>query len=249
MFAISRYLWVAPHTLLLFVVAVLLYRKLHRQVPFFTCYAIFNFVQSAILYPIALTVPFPKDLYHWTAFVTEIVSVLLTIAVIYELASNVLVLRPSLVHTLRVVLSISLAILILAAALSSATLQSISSRQVMNLLVMVGFFSHLVITGLLLTLFAFTRVLNIRWPRIPAGIALGFGIYHPVNFLGAALVSAYGIPSLVPVDIIDMASFHIAVVLWLVFLLRPGPELKNTNVSLSPADLAIWDVEAQRMVQ
>jgi hypothetical protein len=249
MFAISRYLWVAPHILLLLVIVVLLRRRLHRQIPFFTYYAIFNSLQSAILYPIALQVPFPKDLYHWTAFVTEIVSVLLTIGVIYELASRVLVLRPSLVHTLRVVLSTSLAILILAAALSSAALHSISSRHVMNLLVTLGFFSHLVITGLLLTLFAFTRALKIRWPGIAAGIALGFGIYEPVNFFGAALNSAFGIPSLVPVDIIDMASFHVAVVWWLACLLKSKPELQSANVSLSPVDLAMWDVEAQRMVQ
>src|SRR5947208_9725 len=81
------------------------------------------------------------------------------------------------------------------------------------------FFSSLIIAGMLIFLFVFSRALHISWRNRITGVALGFGIMACVNLSTAALRSELGKSGFVAVDITQMAAFHVSVVVWLVYLL------------------------------
>jgi hypothetical protein len=249
MFALQYYFWIAPHVLLIPVLILIFYRGLQKKHPVFVIFIVSAMMQCVISFAIFFHTPLRMDVYQWFLLIGSMTDAVLELALIHEITNQVLFSRPSVVRTVRLVLCGSLGILALAGALSSTALRSISVERRLNLFEVSEFFSSLVITGLLLTLFTIMRVLRVDWPRRTAGIALGLGILLSINFLSAALRSAFGHPAMVLIDIIDMGSLHVAVVIWLIALSLPERVLKPSRVDVHPADLEVWSTQAQRMVQ
>ena len=246
---LQYYLWIAPHALLLVILALLFWNRWWRQFPFFTGFVMFDALQFVILLAIFLHSPQAKELYDWTLLSTLAIETLLVFAVIYELAGRLLLSHTSLHNILRAVLCGAFAIVLLAAALSSFSLSSISGRRVLNLFEVLDFVSSLILTGLLLTVFALTHILKLNRRRLAWGLALGIGIYSATEFFGAALRSAVGFRSMVPVDILDMSGYHICVLVWLFYLLRfRRPIPPSPKLDVAHADLQLWGEQMQRMV-
>jgi hypothetical protein len=173
----------------------------------------------------------------------------LGLAVVYELANKLLISRSSIASVLRLTLRLSLAVLVLGAAIGAGSLSQISTQRVMNIFETLDFSSSLILAGMLVTLFAFARALWISWHSWIGGVALGFGISATIDLASAALRAVLGHKSFIAVDISQMAAFHVCVVIWLVSLYVPDRAPTFDDKALKVSDMELWGQELQRMVQ
>jgi hypothetical protein len=224
-------------------------RGLQRQLPIFLGYVVFQLVQFSVLFTIFLHTPYRPDIYKWTLVVGEGVSSILELGVIYELSNELLFSRSTPGLLLRRALQVILALLVLGAAIGSGAFSGISVRRVVNIFQMINFSSNLIEAGMVLTLFIFARALRISWHSWVAGVALGFGVSASINLVSAALRAEWGERAWVAVDLMQMASFHMCVVIWLVYLFLADRPPQFPDGKLKVSDMELWDQELQRMVQ
>ena len=249
MLFLRYYLWIAPHLLLLLVVVGFLRRGMQKQQPIFFTYMLFTLVEFLTLLAVSL-LPTPSlNLYRWVLACGMGISSLLEFAVIYELASELIVSRSSLAATLRTLLRWVAAVLLLVVAVVSGVFSKISVEGVVNIVQVLDISSSVVRCGLLVVLFLFTRALQVSWRSRSAGIALGLGILASIELSGAGLRGAFGRSGFIAVDVLQMAGFHVCVLIWLAYLLLPERTPSFTGRSLLETDLELWDQQLQRMVR
>lgn len=248
MLLLRYYLWFAPNVLAAVLLVCLLVRGLQKQLPVFTAYLVFavsQFLASVIL---ALRLPVGEVAYHWFVVITNGISALLVLGIIYELVNELLLSRSALAGVLRPILRGILALLVLVAAVASGAQSQISLQRVTNVFEVVDFSSSLIEAGMLLALFMATHTFQISWRSWAAGVALGFGILASINLTSAALRAVFGIRALMPTDQTQMAAFHVAVIIWFFYALRADTEPTFTG-RVRQSDLELWDQEMRRIVQ
>lgn len=245
----SYYLWIAPHILLGIFLICLLRRGLQRQLPFFVAYVVFQLVQFTVLFTIFLHSPFSAGIYKWTLVAGDGIGSILELAVIYELANQLLLYRSAIGSVLRPALQAILALLLLGAAIGAGAFSGISVQRAINVFEMINFSSNLIKAGMVLALFVFARALRVSWRSWVAGVVLGFGISASIDLVSAAMRAQWRTRAFVAVDLTQMAAFHACVVIWLVslFLADRTPPFPDGKLKIS--DLELWDKELQRMVQ
>jgi hypothetical protein len=223
---------------------------LHKRLRFFTAFVAFEITQFLASIAMVLHSPFPRDAYWWTILVAGgVIESLLSLGVIYDLADELLLSRPTSGLFIRRFFSAALVLLLLLAAAFSGALHDISRHRALNVSELVDFSSGMVVAGLLLALFMFARALNFTWPRQAAGIALGLGIWSSVDVVGAALRSGFGYHSLVPVDILEMSAYHVSALVWFFYALPPFRPSRAVSTNVEHSDLEVWGQELRRMVQ
>lgn len=250
MFFASYYLWIAPHILLGIFLIWLFRRGWQRQLPIFVAYVVFELVQFIVLFTIFRHYsPFYAAIYKWTLVAGTGIGSILELAVIYELANELLLSRSSLASVLRPVLQVTLALLVLGAAIGSGAFSGISVRRVTNVFEVIDFSSNLIEAGMVLALLIFARALRVSWHSWVAGIAVGFGISASIDLISAALRAEWGKRGFIAADLTQMAGFHVCVVIWLLSLFLADRTAPFPDGKLKISDLELWDQELQRMVQ
>ncbi len=248
MLSLRYYLWFAPHMVLGVVLIAALQKRLHKQLPFFFVFLVFELFQFLALFTVSRIVTASTfGVYLWFLTCGAAVNGFLQLGVLYELADNLILSRTTLEKVLRPALTWTLGLLILIAAIASGTLHDVSRKHLTNGFEILDFFSSLIIAGMLIFLFVFSRALHISWRNRVTGVALGFGIMACVNLSTAALRSGLGKSGFVAVDIAQMAAFHVSVVVWLIYLLLPERTPVFAGRGLSESDIQIWDQELQRI--
>ncbi len=245
----SYYLWIAPHVLLAIFAVCLFRRGLQRQLPIFSGYVVFECIQFIVLFVISMHSPFPRVIYRWVLVCGAGISSILELGVIYELANELLFSRSLLGPILRPTFRVTLAVLVLGAAIGAGTFSDISFERVTNLFQTVDFSSNLIEAGMVLVLFAFARMWQAPWRNWIVGVALGLGVSACIDLVSAALRAGFGKSAFVAADIIGMASFHISVVIWLIALFLDHRTPSLPEALRKAPDLELWDQEANRLVQ
>ena len=246
---VSWYLFIAAHaTLLVCLVGLLRLRGRPRYRAFIT-YVVVQLVQFAttyVLYRLFLRSLVSYVTYHWESVAGDTVSAILTLIVLYELADQLVLSRSILVRPLRSVLRWSGAVLILIAAAVSGAIAHPGITRVTNVFATLKFSSNLIVLGLLLVLLVFSRALQVPWRSLPAGIALGFGINASAEMAASFLMSAFGSPSYLTMDLVRMAALLGCVSVWTIYVFLP--ERATPRAGLQRKELEFWDQEMQRMV-
>lgn len=250
MLFLRYYLWIAPHLLLVPVLVGLVRRRLHKQFPIFSSYLVFELAQFLALITISVFLPSSSiTSYRWALAFGIGIAAFLRLTVIYELADELFVSRSSLAVDLRTRLRWLVAVLLLLAAGTCGALIKAKMDRATNIFQVLDFSSSVIQAGLLVTLFLFARVLRISWRSGVAGIALGFGILSTLDLGSAALRGTFGRSSYIAVDVVQMAAFHVCVLVWLVYFLLPESVPRFAGKGLKKPDLEFWDQELQRMVR
>ncbi|HZP17661.1 MAG TPA: hypothetical protein VFB00_06840 [Terriglobales bacterium] len=246
------YLWVAPNVLVAACLVGFLRRRDRRQFPVFIGYCIFTLAAFAAL----LTTDFLVQhslvtlrLYRVILVALTGVSAVLELWVLYELASEMFLSHSSLAHALRPFFRWVLAIFLLIAAAVSAALPEAGDGRIMNAFEILNFSSNLVKVGLLLSLLLFSRVLQLSWKNVSAGIVLGFGVSAAAEMIGSALISTLGKAGYVQIDLIRMTAFHVCALIWTIYAFLPERAPAFAGGGLQQPELEFWNQEAQRMVR
>jgi hypothetical protein len=110
---------------------------------------------------------------------------------------------------------------------------------------------YIVISGLILLLFAAAAYYRLAWNHRVFGIALGMGISACVHLATWAVIANGGLPDprRYVLDFLNMATFHVAVVIWFYYLLAPEKVAVKSVTALPENNLAIWNRELERLLQ
>src|SRR5579864_9135700 len=246
------YLWVAPNVLIGVCVFLFWRRRLYRQLPTFAVYLASQLLEfltllSAdllILPAIATMAAFRSMLIVLTG-----VGAALQIAVLYELAGELLLQRSSLARLLNPLFRWCLAGLLFVAAISSALFREGGIERVVSAFQILDFSANLISIGLLLAVLLLTRALHISWRSLSAGVALGFAVYASAEIASSPWFSVLGKSRYATIDLFRLGGAHVCVLIWLIYIFLPSKPPTFTGHRRDRTDIEAWNHELQKMVR
>ena len=244
-----HFLWVAPCVLLAVLALVMWKRGLHKEFPAFFCYAIFEAAGGGIIYVIDVSPSVSGPTYWWSYFFFLIVEVFIKFIVIGEVFTNLLRRYSSLGRMAKALISgVGIALVftatIIAAYANPTTFWLISATRILGRSVSV------VQCGLILFLFVFAAHFHLRWERAVFGIILGFGIVAGVYLAYWALMAGWFFGQRTYLlDFLNMATYHVCVLVWFYYLLVPQKVATTSAVLLPEHNLDLWNQELERLLQ
>jgi hypothetical protein len=246
-----HYLWIAPNIFLLVLSVLIWRRQIHKQYPVFLIFAVVTAIGQLIVYA-ADILPSVSPATWWYVFgVGLLVEAVLKFAVIGEIFGRVFGMYPSLAKLGKLLISGVGVSFVFLAALAAAYTPKNSTYWIVSGVHILEQTIYLIECGLILSLFAFAIYFELRWPHAPFGIALGLGVSAAVHLATWALMANpfFSGPYHVPLVFLNMAAYHVCVLIWCYYLLVPQKVATTSAVSLPENNLAIWNRELERLLQ
>jgi hypothetical protein len=245
---ILYYLWIAPHLLLMAIVAIMVRRKTFRLFPLFFAYVIFEIVQFGILFTLSLVHLVTIEGYFRLYSITFAVSSALRFGIILDVVSQLFQRYAVLEQMGKSVfrwITVGLLLVGLGLAAYGGGDTSDHSWFVLNMLNRTALILQ---TGLLVGLFSFSRYLNLSWRNQIFGIALGLGIYAAVDLVGAAIRSKTGFAYTNALDYASMTAYHCSALIWIFYLLAPERKLQPGTGLPANYEVEDWNNELERLL-
>lgn len=245
-----HYFWLAPHILQLALALLLWRRGVHRQLPFFFAYLIFEAIEEFILYGLDISPSISVEVW-WRAFWAGLIlEGLLKFAVIGELLSRLLQPWPALAKFGSNFIRSVGATLILLAALAAAFVTPDNNHWVISGAHILRQTLYLTQAGLILSIFLLAAYFHVAWDRISFGIALAFGLVWCQHLADWALTAGGTfMSSRDTLDMVNMVTYQLAVLIWFYYFLVPEKVSVHSVVILSEHNLDIWNRELERFLQ
>jgi hypothetical protein len=246
-----HYLWLGPHFLQLVLAVFLCRRGLHRLFPIFLAYAIFEAIEEFTLYALDV-LPSVSGPTFWRAFCVGLVlEGLIKFALIGELALHLLRPWPAVAKLGNQLVSGSGAILVLLATLAAAYAPIDNpANAIISRAHILEQTLYIVLSGLVLALFLFAAYFRLSWNNFAFGIALGLGIVSCEHLSTWAVMANGGLSDKrYLLDFLNMATYHVCVLVWFYYLLAPQKVTTRSAVPLPEHDLEIWNRELERLLQ
>ncbi len=213
-----RYLWIAPHLLLLAVAAVMFRKRLYKDFPIFFTYLLFEFLQCCLLFTMFSLKAAPA-LYVKLDLFDRAGDIALHFGILHELfvapvAQRVPMRRDAgrILNWVMVVLAVLASVFIGAVYYSSLNPWVFQGYVIIEAL-------DTAQCGLVVLVFLWYRFLGLRMSPFAFGIAVGMGLAASLEPLMLALKTVIAPPHGRITDIVSMAAYHVAVLVWLYFAL------------------------------
>ena len=240
-----HYLWIAPHALQIVIAIIMIRRKLYRDFPIFLTYTIFQVLLEGTLFALDHSPSVSGPLYWAVYWPGSVVSIALRFAVISEVFGQVFSNYPGLKELSRVLFRWASAVLLLMAVLVATHTPSDGLSSLLSAIHVLDRAVGLMQSGLLLLLVGFSSYFGLSWRNITYGIAIGLALFSSMDLAMEAIrtgsVAGYIF------DMVNMATYHCCVMIWLVYLL--APETARRTVKAPPENnLEHWNAELQRLL-
>jgi hypothetical protein len=245
-----HYLWVAPNVFLLVLAWLLWRRGLHKQFPFFIAFAIVGALEQLVVYAADLipsVTPGTWWLIFWVGLAAE---GLVKFALVGEIFARIFDPYPSLATIGKFMIRGVGAALVLAAALAAAYTPRDGRFGIVSGAHLLEQTVYLIEAGLLVFIFALSSYFRLSLIRPLFGIALGLSISACVHLATWAFMANGGLENHTRtiLDLLNMATYHVCVLLWFYYLLVPGKVSPKPAVLLPQNDLDVWNRELERLV-
>lgn len=241
------YLWLAPKLLQVMLLWGMVRRGLHRQFPMFFVYTALQVAQSGILLGWSRYFGF-GDEYFRAYSVAMALSAAMRFAVIHELFSHFFRQYPALVGPGRLLLRGGTIALLLVAAGVAISAPGNRAEFLVNVTYALDRIASILQSGLLISLFVFSRYFVLSWRNQVFGIALGLGILASVE-LAMSAARLYGLVGGTVFDFVTMGTYHCCVLVWIFYLAAPERQVRYALNSLPEHNLDLWNQELQRLLQ
>ena len=211
-----RYLWIAPHVLLLAVAAVMFRKGLHKSFPIFFSYVLFEFLMFSILYPMALF-RWPTTIYTRVDMLDRAGNIALFFGIIQEMFEAPIAHNAALRRGMGQMRDrLTAILLVLASAFIVAPYYGSFQHSLIRTYAIVEVLNTLQ-CGLLLLVFLWHRILGLRMSPFTFGIAVGMMLARCVEPLQMLLNAFVPQQNDVIGDMLNMAAYHAAVLIWLYY--------------------------------
>ncbi len=245
-----HYLWLAPNFFLLILAAILWRRGTARQFPVFLAFAILGGIGQLFVYA-ADILPFVSGYAYWYVDWADLVlEAVLKFVLIGEIFALVFGAYPSVARLGKLTIRGAGAVLILAAVLAAAYAPQSDSVGIIAGANLFEQTTYLVECGVLVAIFLFSAFFHLQWPRKVFGIALGLSFSACVHLATWAMIANGGLThsTRVLLVFVNMAAFHLCVLLWFYYLLVPGRVTAKSAIPLPENTLDLWNRELERLV-
>ena len=246
-----NYLWVAPNLFLLALGLLLWKRGLSHQTPAFLAFAVFGAFGNLAVFGADIA-PFVSAPNFWRIdWVNLLLASLLKFLVIGEICSRVFSQYSSISRLSRVLVSGFGAVLVLVAGLFAGFAHGDNPLFLISGVHLLEQTVFVIETGLIVFLFLLAAYFHLSWDRLSFGILLGFGISSCVHLATWAII-ANASPSeqnRTLFAFLDMATYHVCVLIWLYYVLVSQKVVTKSAVSLPENNLATWNRELERLLQ
>ena len=245
-----HYLWVAPNLFLLILAAILWNRGTARQFPSFLAFAILGGIGQLFVYA-ADILPFVSGYAYWYLnWAEKVLEAVLKFVLIGEIFAIVFGAYASLAQLGKVILRGVGAVLLLAGVLAAAFAPQSDAVAIVYRANLLEQTTYLVECGVLVAIFLFAAFFHLQWPRKVFGIALGLSVSACVHLATWAMIANGGLShsTRVLLVFVNMAAFHLCVLLWFYYLLVPGKVTVKAAVPLPENTLDLWNRELERLV-
>jgi hypothetical protein len=216
-----HYLWLGPCVLLALLAFLTRRRGLHRLFPAFFVYMVFESVQGLTLYALDVLPHVSAEVYWRADIIGLIIEFFVKFAVVWELFAALIRDRPS-VAKFGIRLIVCTGVVLAALALLAAAQAPIAHFAVLSYFRILEETIYLIEAGVMLFIFFFAAYFRLEWEKSSFGIALGLSLSACVG-LGVFAVWASGavFKGRYVLDVVDMGTYHICVLIWFCYLLSP----------------------------
>jgi hypothetical protein len=242
-----HYLWIAPHALQIIIAIVMVRRGLWREFPVFFVYTLFEVVQEGTLFIQDHRAAVLGDEYWQDRWWFLSVEVPLRFALVFEIFSSVFRDYPGLKRLTHILFRVATLFLLFAAIAFTSHAPDDGTAPILSRVGLLDIDVSLMQSGLLLLLVGFASYFGLYWRSPAYGIAFGFGIFASVRLATDAVwVWDSSVPGYV-FDMVNMATYHGCVLIWLAYLLAPE-RVRHRLKELPENSLEQWNAELQRLL-
>ena len=239
------YLWVAPHALLAVLAVLMFLRRLHKSVPVFFVYAVYETVGFALRFASYLMASGPRNGYRYVFITTLGGSIALRFGIIQEIFQNIFREYSRLEKMATAAMRWITCLLLLAAVAVAFDYSGTLSDDLLAGIALLDRSAAIIQAGLLLFVFLISSMFGLSWRSFVFGIALGFGIFASTDLAVAALhLTRLSEHSRDLLDLLPTGSYHVSVLVWLGYLLTVEKPV-STYASAVP-ELDRWSEELEQ---
>jgi hypothetical protein len=245
-----HYLWIAPNAMLASLGLVISRRGFRQQFPVFVTFAFLTSTIQLGVYAADISPRVTPENFWRVFWAALLIEGSLKIILVGELFGHVFGSYPSIAGVGRSSIRAVGGFLVLAAVIGVAYAQTDNNHLLISGAHLIEETIYLIECGLLLFIFLFAAYFRLAWNSKPFGIALGLGISACVHLATWAVMANGGLMDKRHLlDFLNMATYHVCVLIWFYYLLVPEKSVTTSAVSLPEHDLAIWNRELERLLQ
>src|SRR5258708_10008013 len=176
--------WVVGLVVQALVAVLLLAKRMWGKFPLFTAYMLFSFLYVAVGYAVFQS----RSLYFSTYIVGESISMVLELAVVYEIFTHLFSSQPALRRLAKLVFRVVVVLLIFLAGAVIYAQTPIGEKGIGTALLVVQEAARIIEVGLIMFLFLSSSVFGLHWRQNVFGIALGLGILTATQLVAVTMM-------------------------------------------------------------
>ncbi len=245
-----HYLWVAPNALLLVLGAVGWRRSLQKQFPAFFSFALLGSVGQLVLYSADILPSVSATTFWRVDWANLLVEGILKFALVAEIFALTFDAFSSVAKVGKISIRGFGVVLVFASAAAAAYAPGDSRIGIISGAHLLEQTIFLIETGLLVFIFAFASYFRLRMPVQVFGIALGLAVSACVHLATWAYIAnvAPSNETRYLLDFLNMAVYHLCVLIWFYYLLVPHKVVTKSAVPLPEHNLEVWNRELERLL-
>ena len=245
-----HYLWVAPNILFLVLALLLWQRNLAREFPAFFAFAIFGSLGQLAVYTADVVPSITAEMFWRIDWVNLFLEGILKFAVVAEIFAHVFGSYTSIAKIGKSLIRASGVLLVLAAAIAAGMSPHDSRFGIVSGAHHLEQTIYFIESGLLVSILCIASYFHLSFGRQLFGITLGLGTSACVHLATWALIANGGFSDQTryDLDFLNMATYHLCVLLWFYFLLLPHKVATKSAVSVPEHNLEVWNREMERLL-
>jgi hypothetical protein len=225
------YLWIAPHLLLGAIAFVLFRRKLYKEVPVFFSYLVFEFLQFCVLFTMHALAS-SVTAYMKVDILCRAGSIAFRFGMLQEMFEAPVAHSVQLRRTVARGLNwVTAAMVILAVLFVGSLFYDVFGQGILQAYITIEGLNTAQ-CGLLALVFLWHRFLGLRMSPCIFGIALGMGLITGVEPAMHVLKNSVAPQNWMAVDILQMSTYHVAVLVWLYYVQVREKVVVESNAAL-----------------
>jgi hypothetical protein len=245
-----HYLWVAPNVFLLLLAFLIWRRGVHRQYPALFAFTILCACAELAVYVADVAPTVTAETFWRVDWASLLIEGPLKFVLIAEVFAHVFGAYASLAKLGKLLIRAVGIILVLTAALAAAYAPQDSLFGIVSGAHLLEQTIYFIESGLLVFIFLFSAYFSVKPSRPALGIALGLAISACIHLATWGIAANSGLPpsKRVILDFMNMATYHISVLIWFYYLLVPRKVAAKSAVPLPENNLDVWNRELERLV-
>jgi len=226
-----RIFWLAAALGLVFLVVLMLRKKLHREFPVFFAFVAAECVDSWIAMPIKAI---SYKAFFIEYYVVAAITTILGFAVLREVFLHIFRPYDALRNFGKMLFRWSAAVLILIATVMTISSAPLTSAPIVNFILTLDRSVRLMQCGLVIFLYLFARQLGLTERHRVFGISVGFGVFASVHLMTVTLTALFpavtSSHAMYLLNVPYQLAWMVTVMLWTLYMYRPEPERRRATV-------------------